>query len=197
MTDKKRRRLLKTLKEVIQKEELIPKTLKEFILKEKLFPKSRRITKQKLRTKPATKEMKAFLDDERKMHPKSKISEQQLKALYKLYFDEKFLFGRDRLFQYIKSNEPYAQLKISKRQVNRFLLSLPVNQLYRDKKTTLKDIQIHIAKSPWNRLQIDLIDMTNTADRKFKYILSGIDTFSKYGFGVPLISKDNTVFYQQ
>ena len=43
------------------------------------------------------------------------LSEEQKSLLHKLYYDEKFFFGRDKLHQYVMKNHPDAS--ISRRMV--------------------------------------------------------------------------------
>ena len=119
----------------------------------------------------------------------SRITEDVLKWFLDEYFNKKTFYGigRDRIFSYIKKNK--TKYDLSQRQINRILQRLEINQLFAPKKKT-KDIQATITKKPMSRLEMDLLDLSVKESNGYKYIMTATDTFSKYGFGIPMKSKD-------
>src|SRR5271170_3690141 len=111
------------------------------------------------------------------------LSKKQSDLLNKLYYDDGFLFGRDRLYRYLLEYHPDAD--ISRRQVMAFLQQQELHQLYAPTKTTV-DIQHTVLKRPHSQIGIDLIDMSNRQYNNFKWILTAIDLFSKLAYAVPL-----------
>ena len=117
------------------------------------------------------------------------MTKEQLEFLIKQYFDTKNIFGlvRDRIFQYLRKE--YPEIDISRRQVNRFLQSLEVVQLFNPSKGT-KDIAKTVMEAPFKRFEIDLIDMQNMESQGYKYIINMIDSFSKYVISRPIKDKE-------
>ena len=50
----------------------------------------------------------------------------------------------------------------------------------------------YVSPGPKHQYAVDIADMQKNADTtdKYKYLLLCIDTFTKYGFGIPMRSKD-------
>ena len=76
------------------------------------------------------------------------------------------------------SRKEYPDIDICRRQVNRFLQSLEVLQLFNPSKET-KDIAKTIMEAPFKRFEIDLVDMQNMKSEGYQYIMNMIDVFSK------------------
>lgn len=114
------------------------------------------------------------------------LNKEQEKLLNDIYFKQKMFFGRDKLFQYLRAN--HLEMNISRRQVMNWLKSNELNQLYSPAKKT-KDIQRTITKAPFKQVGIDLIDKTSSSYNGYKWILTGIDLFSKKGYAVPMKNK--------
>eukprot|EP00730_Choanoeca_flexa_P006906 TRINITY_DN12247_c1_g3_i3.p1 TRINITY_DN12247_c1_g3~~TRINITY_DN12247_c1_g3_i3.p1 ORF type:complete len:218 (+),score=28.10 TRINITY_DN12247_c1_g3_i3:103-756(+) len=111
-------------------------------------------------SKPTTKEVKAFLEQYNKEFPRNPLSAKQVEAVIELIFDKKFLFGRDRLFQYMKSSDEYKHLKISRRQIMAIIKGLTISQLFHGKRTRTKDVKKTITSAPLKIVQMDLVDMS-------------------------------------
>ena len=116
-----------------------------------------------------------------------KLTTKEEEQLYNLFYKEKNLFGRDRLFKL--ANE--RGIKVSRRQIMEWLKTQEIWQLYKQAKSA-KDIQSTILGKPYVQIGIDLVDMQNLAIRGYQYILTGIDLFTKKGWGIPLKSKATT-----
>jgi len=116
------------------------------------------------------------------------ITEEQYDLLTKLYFKDKTIFGlgRDRIFDYLQRKHP--DTNVTQRQVNRFLKSLEVAQLFHPKKETT-DIAVQIMKKPLERLEADLLDLSNKASGGYKWLLVVVDTFSKLAIAYPMKDK--------
>lgn len=139
--------------------------------------------------KPDENNIKKFLENEKEKFKKSYIEKEQLDLLLKLYFDDKVIFGlgRDRIFKYLEVN--YPDIKISRRQVNRFLQSLQIVQLFNPTKET-KEVGRTIMNKPFDRFEMDLLDMSNMTSEGYNYMFNMIDVFSKYVISRPLKNKD-------
>lgn len=114
------------------------------------------------------------------------MTPEQTEALRKEYYDNHCYFGRDKLFKWMR--EKYPELIISKRQINEWLKNQCVHQVLAPKKIT-KNIKPTILSAPFSQVGIDLFDMQNSEYDEYKYVLVGVDLFSKRGYGVPLKNK--------
>ena len=142
--------------------------------------------KEKDREKKKRKLPKTLTDKDIPLDGKA-LSERQEKLLKKLYFDDGMMFGRDRLWHYLTEN--YPDYEISRRSVNDWLKKQEVGQLYQSKRKT-KTIKSNITSAPYKTVAIDLKDMGVRAYKGWKWILTGLDVFSKRGFAVPLKDKE-------
>lgn len=122
------------------------------------------------------------------MRSRPPLTRKQEEKLFNLYYNEGYLFGRDRLFEIIKERN----LKISRRQLWDWLQKQEVHQIYRQAKKP-KVIQPTVLKRPYKQIGIDLIDMQNQEYEGYRYILTAIDLFSKKAVAVPLKSKEDKV----
>lgn len=115
------------------------------------------------------------------------MSKNQLEQLHKLYYDDKNLFGRDKLFKL--ANE--KGINVSRRQVADWLTKQEVWQtnVYPTRNNP-KTIKSTVSKGPNKQIGIDLIDMQNYKYDGYEYILTGIDMFSKKGYAEALKSKN-------
>jgi len=98
-----------------------------------------------------------------------------------------FGLGRDRTWKYLQDNHP--EVAISRRQVDAWLKENEVNQLFR-KRNPKKDIARTVVSGPHKLIEIDLVDMSSKADGKYKWLLNGIDVFTKKAYTVPLFDKE-------
>jgi len=119
--------------------------------------------------------------------PKNSLSKEQEELLYTLYYDDKMLWGRDRLYQYV--NEHHKDYKLSRRQIYNWLARQEVHQLYQQSKRT-RNIQHTILEEAKKQIGIDLVNMEHYEYNGYKYILTGIDLFSKRGYARPLKNKE-------
>jgi len=106
------------------------------------------------------------------MKPLTKQQQQLLSDTYK-----KIPLGRDKIYHYLRTNHPDA--KITRRQVMKYLKDNELNQITRAPKPK-REIVSSVPSKPLSKLQVDLIDMSKEADKGHTFILSAIDTFSKY-----------------
>ena len=115
------------------------------------------------------------------------ITEAQEKVLSKLYYEDGYYFGRDRLYKYLQSH--FADMGISRRMVMAWLRVQEVAQLNMPVRTTT-EIQRTITKAPLNQVGIDLMDMSAVQSNGKKWIISAIDLFSKYGWALAIPDKE-------
>ena len=109
------------------------------------------------------------------------LTTNQLENLNKEFYENKNLFGRDRLYGILRNK--YQDKAPSRRQVAEWLSNQEINQLYRQSKGMPKDIKTNIT-SPNKILAIDLMNMEKFQARGFKYLLNGIDMSSRYFYSV-------------
>ena len=115
------------------------------------------------------------------------MSKEQTKLLHDLYYKKGMLFGRDKLYKYIQTN--HDDMKISRRQVAEWLSKQEIQQLYK-KHEEAKDIKSTVLKQPHIVLGIDLVDMQNIEQKGIKYLLNGVDLFSRKLYSIPLKNKE-------
>lgn len=119
------------------------------------------------------------------------LSKDQTDLLYDLYYNKNMMVGRDRLYKYIQ--DKYPDSRISRRMVMSWLANQELHQIYAPAKRTI-NIQTTILKEPKKQIGIDLVDMSNKQYNNYKYILTGIDLFSKKAYVKALKNKEaNTV----
>lgn len=100
----------------------------------------------------------------------------QLSLLKNIYYDKKLFFGRDKLYNYLKENHQDAM--ISRRQLDRWLKSQATHMIHQRSKS-IRDIKTQIVTAPRRVLQIDLANLQNLEKDDFRYLMVGIDAFSK------------------
>ncbi len=116
------------------------------------------------------------------------LSKLQTEILQKLFYEQHYIFGRDKLFQYFNQNFP--DTKISRRQVADWLKKQEINQLHQPHQQS-RDIKSTVLSGPNKQVGIDLVDMQNFELNGYKYILTGVDLFSRYMVVVPLKNKED------
>lgn len=139
------------------------------------------------------KRVDAFLKNETKISWKrGRISLDELAFFMQHYFDEKtgrpfFGLGRDRIFYLVKTKYPDSGL--TRRKINRILQAFLLVQLMNPKKRTT-DIKKQIQTAPGKLVEMDLLDNSNLASPNgYKWLLNAVDSFSKYGFSIPMKDK--------
>jgi transposase InsO family protein len=120
------------------------------------------------------------------------MTSQQELLLHTIYFDKKFMFGRDKLFQYIRQN--YPDSNISRREVSDWLSKQEISQIFHKTQPT-KDLRSQVITAPYNQIGIDIVDFQNWEYEKYKYVLTAKDLFSKKVWVEALKDKEGlTVF---
>jgi hypothetical protein len=114
------------------------------------------------------------------------ITSNQLDILNNEFYENKNLFGRDKLYQILKYK--YDDKAPSRRQVAEWLAKQEINQIFRPSKGKAKDIKTNIT-TPNTILAIDLMNMEKFQVRDYKYLLNGIDMSSRYFYSVALKNK--------
>jgi len=104
------------------------------------------------------------------------LNKDQLSLMKDIYYDKKLFFGRDKLFRYLQDN--YPESGISRRQLDRWLKSQATHMIHQRSKS-IRDIKTQVVSAPHKVLQVDLADFQNFAIKGFKYLMVGIDMFSK------------------
>jgi putative transposase len=116
------------------------------------------------------------------------LNEDQKKYLNDLYYNKKMYFGRDKLYNYIHTNN--LEQKITKRQVQNFLNSQEVHQIYY-KTPIRKTTKPNTVKKNNTMISIDLMDLSNYETKKGnKWIFTAIDNHNRRGFAQEMKNKD-------
>lgn len=109
----------------------------------------------------------------------------QAALLKRLYYDQRMMFGRDKLWSIAQSfaNPP------TRRAVQAWLRTQETYQLHLKPKrtTTIKPV---LMNKPGIAFQMDLTDMGKYADGPYRYILALIDAFSRKAYVQPLKDKE-------
>lgn len=113
------------------------------------------------------------------------LTKEQEDYLNHLYYQQYFMFGRDRIYERTKEDN----IKISLRQIMNWLKNQEVHQLF-TKTYKTKNIKSTILKAPNKQIAIDLIDMTKYEFNDYKYIFTAIDLFTKKVYASALHTKD-------
>ena len=116
------------------------------------------------------------------------LSKYQLEILNTEFYTNLQFFGRDKLYTILR--EKYEEHP-SRRQVEEWLATQEVNQLYHPSKGKAKDIKSSMT-TPNTILAIDLVNMEKQEVNGFKYLLNGIDMGSRYVYSVPMKNKTDT-----
>ena len=121
------------------------------------------------------------------------LNKKQLEVLNKEFYDNKMLFGRDKLYAFLK--EKYGDDAPSRRQIAEWLKAQEINQIYHPSKGKATDIKSSIT-TPGTILAIDLVDMQKFQVRGFKYLLNGIDMSSRFIYSQALKNKTDAEVLQ-
>ena len=112
------------------------------------------------------------------------ISSDIKEKLEDLYYNQKNIFGRDKLYYLAREKG----IDISRRQLWDWLKSQEIHQLYMPAEES-KELQSTVLNKPHEQIGIDLIDMSNYLYDNYKYILTAIDLFSKKAYAEALKDK--------
>lgn len=113
------------------------------------------------------------------------MSDKQLASLY--YDPEIGLGGVNRLFEAAKNKG----LAVTRKQISEFVKNQQVSQLHQEKPSKTEYLHINSPEID-ARWQADLIDLPKLSDANngYRYILSVIDIYSRYGWLIPTKNKD-------
>lgn len=115
--------------------------------------------------------------------------------LHNLYYKKKFMFGRDRIFEYLKGDPLGKNLQLrglSQKYVNEWLKRQEVAALHSSGPGILQqrhNIQRRVMTAPFKVWAMDLVDMSGQEKSGKSWILTMQDMFSKYCFAIPMIDK--------
>jgi len=114
------------------------------------------------------------------------LTKEQLEVLNKVFYKDLMMFGRDKLFNFLRSE--YPDKEISRRQVAEWLSQQEVNQLYAPSKGTAKTFKSSMT-TPNKILAMDLVDLQKFQIRGYKYLFNAIDMSSRFIYSVALKNK--------
>ena len=103
------------------------------------------------------------------------INDKDRDILKKAYYDEGMCFGRDGLYEYLKTQYDKPP---SRRIVAAWLENQKLQQEYKGQRSG-GTTDFFRPKAPFHSMSIDLIDFVNKPSQQYKYILVAIDNFSR------------------
>jgi len=115
------------------------------------------------------------------------LSKEQLEILNKVFYKDLMMFGRDKLFNFLRSE--YADKEISRRQVAEWLSQQEINQLYAPSKGKPKTFKSSMT-TPNKILMMDLVNMEKFQVRGYKYLFNAVDMSSRYNYSVAMKNKE-------
>ena len=115
------------------------------------------------------------------------LNQEQKDLLHKLYYDDKLLFGRDKVFQYVKQNHPEAG--ISRRSVQKWLDQQPVYQ-----KTKPPPPKVRISAIAIDKPGYYTVDLSGNLprDQGYNYYCGFIEVSTRKLFTRALKTKEST-----
>ena len=116
------------------------------------------------------------------------ITSKQLELLNTEFYTNLQFFGRDKLYNIMKSKYPEHP---SRRQISEWLSHQEINQLYHPSKGKPKSIKSSMT-TPNTILAIDLVNMEKFEVRNFKYLLNCIDMGSRFVYSQAMKNKTDT-----
>ena len=118
------------------------------------------------------------------------LSKEQLENLSTEFYTQKMMFGRDKLFAYLRDS--YEDKAPSRRQIAEWLSLQEINQLYFPSKGKPKDFKTSMT-TPNTILAIDLVNMEKFQVNGFKYLFNGVDMSSRYVYSAMKNKTDTEV----
>ena len=109
------------------------------------------------------------------------ISSDVKEKLGDLYYNQKNIFGRDKLYHLARERG----IDVSRRQLWGWLKSQMLHQIYQPAEES-KELQSTVLNKLHEQIGIDLVDMSNYNYDNYKYILTGIDLYSKKAYSIAL-----------
>ena len=123
------------------------------------------------------------------MYPHQReLTDMQETYIHNLYYNKKMYFGLRKLFDYIRENKPATIPRIYRAQIEKWLKSQKIYQIFKKPQKKKSTRQIYSSKKG-KLFQIDLIDFSKKPSGEYRYILMIIDTFTRKLFAKPLINK--------
>jgi hypothetical protein len=120
------------------------------------------------------------------------LTEEQKTLLHDIYYNQGFKFGRDKIWFKIKTE--YPDMTISRDAIGEWLKLQEINQLLAQKPSQVKEIKRTVLNEPFAVVGIDLLDMSTKAvtveGKTYRWLLNGVDLFSKRLYSVALSTKD-------
>lgn len=111
------------------------------------------------------------------------------KILREYYYDKKNFVSADKLYKRLRDDD----IKITRKQVRDWLARQELFQLTKNVKNKSEQRAL-ISKKPFGLIYVDLIDFTKKPNirnrRKYNYLLTAVDNLSKYGWAIPIVSKE-------
>ena len=115
------------------------------------------------------------------------LTKEQLELLNKVFYKDLMMFGRDKLFNFLRSE--YADKEISRRQISDWLKLQEVNQLYAPSKGKPKTFKSSMT-TPNKILMMDLVNMEKFQVRGYKYLFNAVDMSSRFIYSVAMKNKE-------
>ena len=122
------------------------------------------------------------------------LTKEQLELLNKVFYKDLMMFGRDKLFNFLRSE--YADKEISRRQISDWLKLQEVNQLYAPSKGKPKTFKSSMT-TPNKILAIDLVNMEMFQVRGYKYLFNAVDMSSRFIYSVAIKNKERNEAFKK
>jgi transposase InsO family protein len=116
------------------------------------------------------------------------LSDKQVDMLEREYYTNKNMVGRDKLY-FILKRKHGAQAPTQK-AINDWLINQKPHQLHRRQFKSQTITPIKNVRVPNQMWQADLVDMGSKPDNGYKWILTVVDIFSKYGWARAMKNKE-------
>ena len=117
------------------------------------------------------------------------LTASNIKLLKKIYYEDGMIFGRDKLYAFIRDNHPDEN--ITKRELAQWIASQEITQLHK-KHEAPKDIKSTVMKRPHAQMGVDLVDMQLFETDGYKYLLNGVDLFTRKIYSIALKNKEDS-----
>jgi len=115
------------------------------------------------------------------------LTKEQLEVLNKVFYKDLMMFGRDKLFIFLRNE--YPDKTMSRRQISDWLSQQEINQLYSPSKGKAKTFKSSMT-TPNKILAMDLVNMEKIEVRGFKYLFNAVDMSSRFNYSVALKNKE-------
>ena len=116
------------------------------------------------------------------------LKDNQIDMLEREYYTNKNMVGRDKLFFILRRK--YGDKAPTQKAINDWLINQKPHQLHRRQFKSQTITPIRNVRVPNQLWQADLVDMTSKPDGGYKWILTVVDVFSKYGWARAMRNKE-------